>query len=129
VSASRLPGWARISLWVAAFLIAIGVGFGPRWWENRTYRQVEAIAGVAAPIRPGRIADARGKIDRGRTSADVVGAIGRPSLESASDGELKREIWTYYFADGTMIINLSGGVVERVGVTFGPPRIPTSARP
>ena len=69
---SRLPSGAMVSLWAAAFLIAIAAGFGPRWWEHRLYRQAEAIAGVAAPIRPGKLSDARGKIDPGRTSADVV---------------------------------------------------------
>ena len=39
------------------------------------------------------------------------------------------EIWTYYYADGTMTVNLTDGFVARVSISYGPPKIPTSTRP
>ena len=102
----------------------------PGWWEKREYRAMEEIAGVEARVVPGRLADARGKVNPGLASAALAAAIGKPSLAVRTEGKDSiREIWTYYFADGTMQINLTDGVVQRVAATFGPPRIPTSARP
>ena len=102
----------------------------PRWWENREYRAAEAIAGVGAPIVPGSLAAARKQFDPGTSTEDLVARIGKPSMAVAMEGrESVREVWTYYFADGTMLVNITDGQVQRVSTTFGPPRIPTSARP
>jgi len=101
----------------------------PRWWEQREYRQMEGIAGVEAHVSPGRLADSRGKVDNGMKAEAVVAAIGKPALAVATEGVSKREIWTYYFADGTLLINLTDGLVQRVSADFRPPKIPTSARP
>jgi hypothetical protein len=101
----------------------------PRWWEEREYRQMEGIAGVEARVSPGKLADARGKVDNGMKAEAVMAAIGKPALAVATEGVSKREIWTYYFADGTLLINLTDGLVQRVSADFRPPKIPTSARP
>ena len=102
----------------------------PKWWENRLSREAEAIAGVEARIVPGTIADARKKTESGMKAEALVAAIGKPSILVGTDGkDSRREIWTYYFSDGTMIVNLTDGLVQRVSADFHPPKIPTSARP
>ena len=102
----------------------------PKWWEKRLYRESEAIAGVEAPIVSGAIADARKKTENGMRAEALVAAIGKPSMLVGTDGkDARREIWTYYFADGTMVVNLTDGLVQRVSADFHPPKIPTSARP
>ncbi len=116
----------------AAFvpLLVAGALWLPRWWENREYREAEAIAGIAARLVPGSLADARGKVDPGLKSETLQARIGKPSISVATEGkDSRREIWTYYFSDGTMIVNITDGLVQRVSATFGPPKIPTSARP
>jgi hypothetical protein len=125
----RLSPAVKAALFAAAIVLLVAVGFGPRWVENRLYRQVEAIAGVEAPVRPGTLVDARKKIDPGRRSDEITAALGQPSLQSSSDGDLRREIWTYYYADGTMIVNLTGGIAERIAIRFGAPVIKKSVRP
>jgi hypothetical protein len=126
---SRLSPAVKASLFAAAIVLLVAVGFGPRWAENRLYRQIEGIAGVEAPVRPGALVDARKKIDPRRRGDEIAAVLGPPSIASASDGELKREIWTYYYADGTMIVNLTGGIAERIDVRFGAPVIRKSVRP
>jgi hypothetical protein len=102
----------------------------PRWWENREYREAESIAGVGAAIVPGSLAEARKQLDPGVATADVVARIGKPSMSVATQGrDSRREVWTYYFSDGTLLIHVTDGRVQRVSTTFGAPRIPTSARP
>ena len=109
-------------------VLAAAALWGSRWWENRLYRDTEAIAGVEAPVRPGALTEARGKIDPGRTGRQVEEAIGRPSISVGTQGTSKQEIWTYYFADGTMTVNLTDGIVKRVSIVYGTPRIPKSKR-
>ncbi len=77
---------------------------------------------------PGTLTDARKKIDPGKSGPDVLAALGRPSLGVGVRRQLEPQIWTYYYADGTMIVNLTDGYVARVSMTYGPPRIPTSRR-
>jgi hypothetical protein len=102
----------------------------PRWWENREFREAEAIAGIAAPIAPGSLAEARKLLDPGAATEDVVARLGKPSMSVATEGrDSRREIWTYYFSDGTMRINVTDGRVQRISTSFGAPKIPTSARP
>ena len=102
----------------------------PKWWENREYREAEAIAGIGAPMASGSMTEARKKLDPGTSAEDVVARIGKPSISVATEGkESRREIWTYYFTDGTMLVNITDGAVQRVSTNFGPPKIPTSARP
>jgi hypothetical protein len=101
----------------------------PRWWENRTYREAEAIAGVGSPVLAGKVADARKKVDPGLKAEKVEAAIGKASFAVRTEGTSVLEIWTYYFADGTLTVNLSDGYVARVGTEFGPPRIRKSRRP
>jgi hypothetical protein len=114
---------AFVPIVLAAFL------WLPRWWEEREYRQMEGIAGVEAKLSSGRLADARGKVQDGMKADAVAAAIGKPALSVATDGVSRREIWTYYYADGTLLINLTDGLVQRVSADFRPPSIPTSARP
>jgi hypothetical protein len=123
----------RRGLLAAAALVPLLVAAAlwlPRWWENREYREAEAIAGVAARIVPGALAEARGKVDPGVRTETLLARIGKPSISVATEGkDSRREIWTYYFSDGTMTVNVTDGLVQRVSATFGPPKIPTSARP
>jgi hypothetical protein len=118
-----------VALAVLPLLVAAALWL-PRWWEMRLYRQSEEIAGVEARIVPGALAEARSKTETGMKAEAVVAAVGKPSILVGTEGkDSRREIWTYYFADGTMVVNLTDGVVQRVSADFHPPRIPTSARP
>jgi hypothetical protein len=110
-------------------LLAAAAFWGPRWWEHRLYRQAEALTGVGAPVLKGGVTEARGKVDPGRTAKQVEEAIGRPSISVRTEGTSSRDIWTYYYADGTMRINLTDGIVQRISIEYGPPKIPTSRRP
>lgn len=123
---SRRDVYALLAAGLIAALAAIWL---PRWWEMRLYRQAEALTGVGAPILAGRLTEARRKIDPSRRSEDVLAALGHPSFSSATDGASRHEIWTYYYADGSMTVNLTDGVVVRIAVSYGPPKVPTSRRP
>ncbi len=112
---------------LSAVLIAAALWF-PRWWENRLYRQAEKIGGVGAALLPGSLTEARRKVDVGMAADRVEAAIGKASLAVHTDGASTHDLWTYYYADGTMRINLTDGVVVRAGVDYRPPKIPTSAR-
>ncbi len=120
-------GLALTALLVA--LVVAAVLWLPRFWENRLYRQVEAIAGVEAPLLGGSVTEARKRIDPGKMSNAVVGAVGRPSISVRTEGSSTHDVWTYYYPDGTMTVNLTDGVVVRISLSYGPPKIPTSARP
>ena len=122
----------RPFLYVALFLmlaLAVAALWVPRWWENRQFRQAEALTNVGARVLPGGVTGARGKINPGDAGRRVVDAIGRPSFSFGTEGSSMHEIWTYYYADGTMTVNLRDGIVARISISYGPPRIPTSARP
>ena len=102
----------------------------PTWWDKRQYRQMEALAGVEARLVPGTLADARKKTENGMRGERLAAAIGKPSLTVGTQGkDSTHEIWTYYFSDGTMIVNLTDGLVQRVSANFHPPVIRTSLRP
>jgi hypothetical protein len=101
----------------------------PRWWNIRLYRQTEALTGVGSAVQPGGVTQARGKIDPGKTSKQVVELVGRPSFSVGTEGSSTHDIWTYYYSDGTMTVNLTDGIVQRISIAFGPPKIPTSRRP
>jgi hypothetical protein len=118
-----LVGLAVVPVLVAAAL------WLPGWWERREFWQAQAIAGVGAPIVPGHLTEARKKIDPGSSAEKIVAALGKPSLAAGTDGkESRREIWTYYFADGTMTVNLTDGVAQRIGAVYGKPKLPHSKR-
>ena len=111
-------------------LLAVGAALWlPRWWENRNYRQAEKIAGVGAPVLPGSVVESRRKIDPGMASEKAVAAIGRPSLSVHTDGSSTHDIWTYYYPDGTLTVNLTDGIIQRVALDYGPPQIRKSKRP
>ena len=101
----------------------------PRWWENRFYRQMEAAVGVGAPRLPGSVTDARRKIDPGKTARQIQSAIGLASFAVRTEGSSTHDIWTYYYADGSMTINLTDGIVQRISLSYGAPKIPASSRP
>lgn len=90
---------------------------------------MESIAGVGSELRPGKLADARRRIDPGIPGAEVTAALGLPSFAVKTQGSSEHSIWTYYFADGTLTVNLTDDRVARVSTSFGPPRIPKSRRP
>jgi flagellar basal body-associated protein FliL len=97
----------------------------PRWWEGRELRQAREIAGVGSRLQDGSMTDARQKIDPGKTAEQVEAAIGKASFAVGTEGrESKHEIWTYYYKDGTMTVNLTDGTVARVSTIYGTPRIP-----
>jgi len=116
---------------VVAFVVVLGVAAAiwlPRWWEHRLYRQVEAVAGVDAPMKDGSVTDARRKIETGNTARAVEQSLGKASFAVRTEGTSVHEIWTYYYANGTLTVNLTDGIVQRLGVNYGAPRIQTSAR-
>jgi len=125
------PPRRRLLLFAAFVPIIVAAALWlPRWWENREYREAEAIAGVGAPILPGKLAEARKQLDPGVAAEDVVARLGKPSMSVGTEGrDSRREVWTYYFADGTMRINFTDGRVQQVATTFGAPRIKKSLRP
>jgi hypothetical protein len=97
----------------------------PRWWEGRELRQAREIAGVGSALQAGSMTDARKKIDPGKTAEQVQAAIGKASFAVGTEGrDSKHEIWTYYYRDGTLTINLTDGAVARVSTIYGTPRIP-----
>ncbi len=97
----------------------------PRWWEGRELRQAREIAGVGSRLQAGSMTDARRKVDPGMTGEKVEAAIGKASFAVGTEGKDSRhEIWTYYFSDGTLTINLTDGTVARVSTVYGTPRIP-----
>jgi hypothetical protein len=102
----------------------------PVWWEHRELRQAQEIAGVGSQIVPGHLTEARRKIDPGTTAEKIVAAIGKPSFSVGTAGKNTRhDIWTYYFTDGTMTINLTDNSAVRISTVYGHPRIPRSTRP
>ncbi|MGH9399191.1 MAG: hypothetical protein ACRD00_02395 [Thermoanaerobaculia bacterium] len=100
----------------------------PRWWQNRTDRRSETLAGIGA-VLPGSVTDARRKIDAGRPEKAVVEAIGKPSVAVETRGAARHSIWTYYYADGTMTLNLTNGYLARADLEYGPPRRGTPNHP
>jgi len=118
---------AIVGLLLVVALVALAV-WGPRWWEMRLYRKAEALTGVGAPVLSGDVTAARRKIDPGTSAKQVLEALGKPSISVGTEGTSAHEIWTYYYADGTMTVNLSDGIVRRVSLDYGPPKIPTSRR-
>lgn len=120
----------RLYAVIAAALVLAGAALWlPSWWEARTYREAEAIAGVESPIREGSLTDARRKVETGQAAETILVAIGSPSFEASTEGTTRHDRWIYYYADGTMTLNLTDGAVVRIAVDYGPPRVPTSRRP
>lgn len=117
-----------VAILVVLALVAAAL-WVPRWWNIRLYRQTEALTGVGSAVQPGGVTQARGKIDPGKTSKQVVELVGRPSFSVGTEGSSTHDIWTYYYSDGTMTVNLTDGIVQRISIAFGPPKIPTSRRP
>jgi hypothetical protein len=113
----------------AAVAVAIAAFWLPRLWENREYRRAEAIAGVGAPVLSGAVADARRQIGTGMAASRITAALGKPSFSAGTQGSSSHEIWTYYFSDGVLTINLTDGYAVRISTDFGAPRIRTSKRP
>jgi hypothetical protein len=116
---------------VGLVLVLVGVAAAfwlPGWWNDRLSRQIEASTGVGARVLPGSADEARRKIHPGLLSDKVVAAIGKPSFSVHTDGSSTHDIWTYYYANGTMTVNLTDGAIVLIGLDFHPPVIPTSRR-
>ncbi len=126
------PVLSRRGLYVALAvvpLVLIAALWGPAWWEKRELREAQMIAGVGSQIVPGKITEARQKIDPGSPAEKIVAAIGKPSFKVGTEGKgTTHEIWTYYFNDGTLTINLTDGAAVRIGTAYGHPKIPRSTR-
>ena len=118
----------RRGLYAAVVLVPVFLAAAlwlPQWWERRELQAARDIAGVGSQLSAGGMTDARKKIDPNQTGEKIVAAIGKPGFAVGTDGKnSKREIWTYYFTDGTMTINLTDGIAVRIGTIYGPPRIP-----
>lgn len=123
------PRRGLFGLLLLALLGSAAAFWLPTWWERRTYRAAEAIAGVEAPLRQGDLTAARKKVESGASAEAVRAALGSPSLSAASEGTSRHDIWTYYYADGTLTVNLTDGFVVRIGTKYGAPKIPSSRRP
>jgi len=124
-------GRPRGGLYILLLLVLLAVAAAlwlPGWWENREYRQAEALTGVGSPVLAGTLTDARKKIDSGNSAEAVTVALGRPSFSAGTEGSSRHDKWIYYYADGTLTLNLTDGVVVRIAMEYGPPRIPTSRR-
>jgi len=128
VTEERPPRTGLVLALLSLVVLAAAALWAPRWWEHRLYRQAESLTGVGAPVVAGGVTAARGKIDTGTPGKRVVEALGRPSISVGTEGISTHEIWTYYFADGTMMVNLTDGIVKRISLDYGPPKIPTSRR-
>ncbi|HEY1253122.1 MAG TPA: hypothetical protein VGH97_18215 [Thermoanaerobaculia bacterium] len=126
------PVFTRKALIAALFvvpLLLVAALWGPSWWEKRELREAQMIAGVGSQIVPGHLTEARSKVDPGASAEKIVAAIGKPSFKASTRGkDSTHEIWKYYFADGTMIINLTDDAAVRIETTYGRPRIPRSTR-
>ena len=97
----------------------------PKWWEGRELAEARRIAGVGSEMTAGSMTEARKKVDPGLTADKIVAAIGKPGFSVGTDGrDTTHEIWTYYFSDGTMTINLTDGAAVRISTIYGTPRIP-----
>jgi hypothetical protein len=119
---------SRRGLYAAVVLVPVLLAAAlwlPQWWERRELQAARDIAGVGSQLSAGSMTDARKKIDPGLAGEKIAAAIGKPGFAVGTDGkESKHEIWTYYFTDGTLTINLTDGVAVRIGTIYGPPRIP-----
>ncbi len=126
------PVFTRKALIAAIFFVPVllvAALWGPKWWERHELQEAQKVAGVGSQMVPGHLTDARKKIDPGATAEAIVAAIGKPSFKVGTQGrDSTREIWTYYFADGTLVINLTDGSAVRIGTTYGRPKIPRSSR-
>ncbi len=121
---SRVP---LVALAFVALALAAAV-FGLRCWQHRVDRQSETLAGIGR-VLPGSVTEARRKVDPGRPEKAVLEAIGKPSVSVETRGASRHALWTYYYADGTMILNLTDGYVARADLEYGPPRLATPGRP
>ncbi|HEX7252468.1 MAG TPA: hypothetical protein VF376_06265 [Thermoanaerobaculia bacterium] len=124
---AEAPPTRRLIIGLALVVLAAGLAVWlPRWWERREFHKLEQIAGVGSSLLSGSVTDARRKIDSGMSSEKVSAAIGKASFAVHTDGASTHDIWTYYYKDGTMTVNLTDGMVQRISVSFGPPNIPKS---
>jgi hypothetical protein len=129
VTEDHAPRSALFLALAGVLLLVAAALWVPRWWNNRLYRETEALTGVGSAVRSGGVTQARARIDPGKTAKEVVGLVGRPSFSVGTEGSSTHDIWTYYYADGTMTVNLTDGIVQRISISYGPPMIPTSRRP
>src|SRR5262249_62075175 len=91
-------------------------------------REAREIAGVGSQLRDGTLTDARKKVDPGLTGDKVVATLGKPSFSVATEGrDSRHEIWTYYYNDGTLTINLTDGAVARASALYEPRASPRRA--
>jgi len=119
------PSRGLIAAVIVIPILLVAALWLPRWWEGRELKAARAIAGVGSKIVPGGMTDARRKVDPGLSREQLVAAIGQPSFAVGTEGkDTRHEIWTYYFRDGTMTINLTDGAAVRIGTIYGTPRVP-----
>ena len=114
------------ALALAVVLLAAAI-FALRWWQSGVDRQSETLAGIGR-VLPGSVTQARQKVDPGRTEKAVLEAIGKPSVSIETKGASRHSVWTYYYADGTMTLTLTDGIIARADLEYGPPRLATPGR-
>ena len=90
----------------------------PRQWQGRTDGPFETIRSPKK-ILPGDVTSARKKVDPGKSEKAVLEAIGKPSVAVETKGAERHTIWTYYYADGNLTLNLTDGYLVRVDTEYG----------
>jgi hypothetical protein len=112
---------------VVAFLLAAMAGlaalFLPSWWQSRNESQAQPeTLRSAGAVLPGKVAEARSKIDPGKSEKAVLDLIGKPSVIVETKGVERHTIWRYDYADGNLTLNLTDGYLVRVDTELGPTR-------
>lgn len=121
---ARERGGARliaIVLIVAAVLIAATLVLRHEWDVKESLAN-RAIAGRTQPqVLSGRTYDARQKIQYGMSTGKVRALLGGPSSHfrtKTAGGTTDFIRWTYNYADGEILLDFRGGLVDRVEADF-----------
>ena len=104
-----------------ALLAGAAALFLPRWRPGYAPSPSEAPVG-AGGVLPGSVTNARSRIDPGKSEKAVLDAIGKPSVAVETKGAERHTIWTYYYADGNLTLNMTDGYLVRVDTEYGSTR-------
>ena len=59
---------------------------------------------------------------RRMSPAAVLDSIGKPSVAVETKGAERHTIWTYYYADGNLTLNMTDGYLARADIEYGQTR-------